>query len=83
MRTQSAAKYDLQMINECLERVLKEIGEDEFSTARLLQLERIVRERCPNYVLPGKTVLRKAINDFRTARWEHCAPKKMDRFRHW
>jgi hypothetical protein len=69
--------YDQSKIEVLLERVLADIGPARFSEMRLLHLERLVRTYDPGHELPGKTVLRAAINTFRTARWPGCAPKKV------
>lgn len=74
--------YDKTAINGTLERVLAEIGPERFAAMRLLELETLIRQRDPDHSLPGKTLLREAINAFRSARWPSTAPKRMsDRFR--
>jgi hypothetical protein len=67
--------YDIGKIDSLLERVLAEIGPDCFSHLKLLELERLVRTYDPERKLPGKTVLRAAINRFRKSRWPESAPK--------
>jgi hypothetical protein len=75
--------YDTASINTALEKLLAEIGTERFSAMRLLDLEKLLRTYDHSHELPGKTVLRDAINKFRAARWPAAAPKRMsDRFRH-
>ena len=79
---QHTRTYDRASIDAHLERLLAEIGPVQFSGMRLLHLEKLVRTNDHHGELPGKTLLREAINKFRAARWPATAPKKMsDRFR--
>ena len=68
--------YDAAELEKVLERVLSEIGADRFSHLKLLELERVVRLKDPDGRLPGKTLLRAAINQFREARWPGTGPKR-------
>jgi hypothetical protein len=79
MRSLALHNIDRNAINTLLERVLSEMGTERFSGMRLLELERVVRASDPTHSLPGKTVLRDAINKFRAERWPATAPKKMIR----
>jgi hypothetical protein len=69
MRTFSREELDM-----LLDKVMNEIGTEQFSAMRLLEVERLVRSRFQTQRLPGKTLLRETINKFRTARWPQCAP---------
>lgn len=71
-------RHNRAEIEQLLEKVLAEIGPERFSSMKLLQLEMLARTHDSN--LPGKTVLREVINSFRSARWEKCKPKKLDRW---
>ena len=71
-------RYDRKDIEKLLEKVLADIGPERFSGMKLLHLENLVRTYQPD--LPGKTLVREVINSFRSARWESCRPKKMDRW---
>lgn len=74
--------YSRAEISGLLEKVLAEIGPAQFSSLRLMQLEKVVRSRDVERRLPGKTLLREVINQFRMARWPQTAPKRLnDRFR--
>ena len=74
--------YSRDEINAVLDKVLSEVGAEKFSAMRLLELEKLIRSRDASQRLPGKTLLREAINKFRAARWPHTAPKRLsDRFR--
>jgi hypothetical protein len=76
------SNYNREQISAVLEKTLTEIGPEKFSGMRLLELEKLIRSRNANQRLPGKTLLREAINKFRAARWSHTAPKRLsDRFR--
>jgi len=70
-------RWDRAAISALLEKVFREIGPERFSGMRLMELEKVVRTYDKN--LPGKTLLREAINNFRVARWPHTAPKKLFR----
>ena len=76
------SNYSRAEISAVLERTLAEIGPEKFSGMRLLELEKLVRSRDASQRLPAKTLLREAINKFRTARWPNTAPRRLsDRFR--
>jgi hypothetical protein len=76
------SNYSREEINAVLEKTLAEIGAEKFSGMRLLALEKLIRSRDTNQRLPGKTLLREAINKFRVVRWPNSAPKRLsDRFR--
>ena len=72
-------KYSRSEVASLLERVLTEIGPDRFSTLRLMELEKLVRSHDAAKMLPGKTLLREVINQFRVKRWPSTAPKKVPR----
>jgi hypothetical protein len=72
-------RYDLRQVNETLDKVLAVIGSERFSSMRLLELEKVVRLHDTARALPAKTVLRAAINSYRTARWPGTAPKPAGR----
>lgn len=74
--------HDRAAILRHVEKLLEEIGPDEFSSLKLLKLEKMLRERDLGKELPGKTLLREVIHSFRVARWPATAPRKLnDRFR--
>lgn len=76
------SNYSREEMNAVLEKTLAEIGLEKFSGLRLLELEKLIRARDTSQRLPGKTLLREAINKFRASRWPHTAPKRLsDRFR--
>ena len=76
------SSYSRDELNAMLEQTLAEIGPDKFAGMRLLELEKFIRSRDKSGGLPGKTLLREAINKFRASRWPHTAPKRLsDRFR--
>lgn len=78
-----AGKYDVKSIEALLERVHSEIGDDRFSSMRLMELEKVIRSYDKNKELPGKTLLRATIHSFRRARWPGVAPKPSgSRFRY-
>ena len=80
----SGRTYDTSTIHSFLDRVLVDIGPDNFSGMKLLELEKLVRTYDSNNQLPAKTVLRAAIHSFRVARWPSTAPKRTaDRFRRY
>jgi hypothetical protein len=69
-------KYSRDRIDATLARMLIELGPDQMSNMKLLELEKLVRDREKDAApLPGRTQLREAINNFRSKRWPHCAPK--------
>jgi hypothetical protein len=70
-----APKYDMKSIETLLERVRSEIGDDRFSTLRVMELEKVIRGYDKAHELPGKTLLRATIHSFRMARWPATAPK--------
>jgi hypothetical protein len=76
------SRYNRGDVIKLLEQVLETIGPPSFAEMRLLPLEALVRKRAPKEQLPGKTVLREIINGFRSSRWAHTAPKKLDRSRY-
>ena len=71
----SHTSIKISQIDELLERVLADVGPDRFSRMKLLELERFVRAYDSKQELPARTVLRRAINSFRAARWPGTAPK--------
>jgi len=76
-------RYNRAEIHKFLENALTEIGSESFANLKLLALEKRLRALDKNRELPGKTVLREAINTFRAARWPSTAPKRAsDRFRY-
>ncbi|MGB7578355.1 MAG: hypothetical protein WA905_11225, partial [Pseudolabrys sp.] len=62
-------------INALLQNTLAEIGPEKFSGMRLVVLEKLIRSRYASQRLPGKTILREIINNFRSARWPETAPR--------
>jgi hypothetical protein len=75
--------YDTNELNALLERVLADIGDDRFTSLQLLELEKLVRTYDAKDELPGKTLLRDTINNFRATRWPGTAPKpKPSRYRY-
>jgi hypothetical protein len=74
-------RYDLTKINVLLDKVLADIGPDRFSQMKLLEAEKFIRSYDKNHELPGKTLLREAINRYRAAKWPATAPRRMDHFR--
>jgi hypothetical protein len=77
-----AKTYDLKKIDELLDVIRMEIGDDRFAAMRLMELEKVVRRHDSSHELPGKTLLRERIHAFRAARWPHLKPKAMSsRFR--
>lgn len=73
------ARYTRRDIDPVLDRVLADTGEDKFCAMKLLELEKLVRTYDPHKLLPAKTVLRAAINAYRTERWPALAPKRVFR----
>jgi hypothetical protein len=75
--------YDRVQLRAVLETLLAELGSEKFSQMPLLQLERMVRQS-PQVTppLPGKTLLRQIINEFRFARWPDL-PRKPAGRRFW
>jgi hypothetical protein len=73
--------YSRGEISAVLEKTLADIGAEQFSGMRLMQLEKLIRSRDTSHRLPGKTLLREVINNFRTARWPQSAPKRLGHFR--
>ncbi len=69
-------RYDLSKVNETLDKVLDAIGADRFSAMRLLELEKLVRTYETSGDLPAKTLLRAAINKYRSAKWPSTAPRR-------
>ena len=69
-------RYDKSKIDAALNEILTEIGPERFSGMKLLELEKLVRDRDRTSSLPARTQLREAINVFRAARWPHAAPKR-------
>ena len=68
-------KHDREEINALLQNTLAEIGPEKFSGMRLVMLEKLIRSRYASQRLPGKTILREIINNFRSARWPETAPR--------
>jgi len=73
-------KYNRDQVKPILEKILADMGEESFSKARLLEIERMARRASPQgFYLPGKTVLREIINQFRIARWPEATGKTLGR----
>jgi hypothetical protein len=70
--------YDTGLIDALVERTCNEVGFDAFAGMGLMAAEKAVRSRDAAHILPGKTLLRERINNFRSARWPHTAPKKLN-----
>ncbi|MFZ2090841.1 MAG: hypothetical protein WAU99_03815 [Pseudolabrys sp.] len=68
-------KHNREEINALLQNTLAEIGPEKFSGMRLVMLEKLIRSRYASQRLPGKTILREIINNFRSARWPETAPR--------
>ncbi|MGA8749747.1 MAG: hypothetical protein WB563_13225 [Pseudolabrys sp.] len=68
-------KHNREEINALLQNTLAEIGPEKFSGMRLVVLEKLIRSRYASQRLPGKTILREIINNFRSARWPETAPR--------
>ena len=68
-------KHNREEINALLQNTLAEIGPEKFSGMRLMVLEKLIRSRYASQRLPGKTILREIINNFRSARWSETAPR--------
>ncbi|MGA8921089.1 MAG: hypothetical protein WB540_20340 [Pseudolabrys sp.] len=68
-------KHNREEINALLQNTLAEIGPEKFSGMRLVVLEKLIRSRYESQRLPGKTILREIINNFRSARWPETAPR--------
>ncbi|MGC2116883.1 MAG: hypothetical protein WA656_20360 [Pseudolabrys sp.] len=68
-------KHNREEINALLQNTLAEIGPEKFSGMRLVVLEKLIRSRYAIQRLPGKTILREIINNFRSARWPETAPR--------
>lgn len=81
MNVRFSPKIDRSQVMGLLEKMLTDMGAEAFSWMKLLQLEGALRRQNPTVALPGSTVLRECINQFRTARWPQSAPKKASRFR--
>ena len=61
-------KHNREEINALLQNTLAEIGPEKFSGMRLVVLEKLIRSRYASQRLPGNTILREIINNFRSAR---------------
>jgi hypothetical protein len=68
-------KHNREEINALLQNTLAEIGPEKLSGMRLVVLEKLIRSRYASQRLPGKTILREIINNFRSARWPETAPR--------
>jgi hypothetical protein len=76
------SRYNRAEIDIFLKKALTDIGPQGFSSMKLLELEKCLRQRDTAQMLPAKTVLRAAINSFRAALWPETAPKRLsNRFR--
>lgn len=73
---QTRLKYSRDEINALLEKTLAEIGTERFSEMDLVALERFLRAANPSRKLPGRTIFREIINNFRAARWPETAPRR-------
>ena len=71
--------YERGQINAVLEKTLTEIGPEKFSTMGIVELEALIRSRHPNQRLPGRTIFREIMHEFRKARWPDTAPKPKPR----
>ena len=72
-------QYNRDEIVAILKAILAEIGETRFSAIGVMEVEKLVRSRNTPSRLPGKTLLRRVINEFRGARWPKRAPKALGR----
>jgi hypothetical protein len=75
--------YDVTEIQAAIERVHQKIGDDRFSTMRLMELEKLIREMEKNNNLPGKTLLREVINRYRAKRWPAASPRRVTGWSRW
>lgn len=69
-------RYDYSKVSEVLQNTLNWLGEDRFSTMKVTELEKIIRERETSTPLPSRSQFRAAIHDFRVKRWPQAAPRR-------
>lgn len=69
-------KYDYAKINDVLKATLAWLGEGRFSTMRVTELEKVIRDREKTIPLPGRSQFRAAIHAFRVKRWPNAAPRR-------
>lgn len=72
-------KYSRPEILAFIASVHDKVGDVPFTSLRLMALETLVRTHDKLRALPGKTVLREALNEYRTKRWPSLAPKPVMR----
>jgi hypothetical protein len=69
-------RYDYSKITGVLENTLQWLGEDRFSTLKVTELEKMIRERETATPLPSRSQFRAAIHEFRAKRWPNAAPQR-------
>jgi hypothetical protein len=69
-------RYDYSKITGVLENTLQWLGEDRFSTLKVTELEKMIRERETATPLPSRSQFRAAIHEFRAKRWPNAAPRR-------
>jgi hypothetical protein len=69
-------RYDYSKVTEVLQNTLNWLGEDRFSTMKVTELEKMIRERETTTPLPSRSQFRAAIHEFRTQRWPNSAPRR-------
>ena len=69
-------RYDYSKVTEVLQNTLQWLGEERFSTMRVTELEKMIREREATTPLPSRSQFRAAIHEFRVKRWPNAAPRR-------
>lgn len=69
-------KYDYEKIKQAIQNAAAWLGDERFSTMRVTELEKIIRDREPETPLPGRSQFRAAIHEYRTRRWPNSAPRR-------
>lgn len=69
-------RYDYSKVIEVLESTRQWLGDEQFSTIRVTELEKMIRERETSTPLPSRSQFRAAIHEFRVKRWPNAAPRR-------
>lgn len=69
-------RYDYSKIADVLQSTLQWLGEERFSTMKVTELEKMIRERETSIPLPSRSQFRAAIHEFRMNRWPGTAPRR-------
>jgi hypothetical protein len=69
-------RYDYSKVTDVLQKTLEWLGEERFSTIKVTELEKMIRERETETPLPSRSQFRAAIHEFRVKRWPNAAPSR-------